>query len=125
MKLSFNLIIICHGRSVWMNVDELSLTVTDGCLLDEKAGSFFRTPCVLVPLQEIFLYFLRNLSVFRSLLLFTPVVFIKKTTKNQKTSTAVLIEILYILKSILFIPQPPVFEANLYISFVFACHFSW
>ena len=59
------------------NVDEChkTLTVTDDFLfrdpLDRKYGAFLRIPC-LVPLQKMFLYFLRNLSVFRLVLLFIP-----------------------------------------------------
>lgn len=57
---------------MWINVEEVSLTVIDGFLLrdllDRKYGTFLGTPCALAPLRKIFLWVIRNLCVFRSVL---------------------------------------------------------
>ena len=68
MKFAFNLIIVCHVLSMWINVEKLSLTVTDGFflrdLLDRKYGTFLGTPCALAKdLQKVFLGVIRNLCV--------------------------------------------------------------
>lgn len=84
---------------MWINVENVSLTVIDGFLLgdllDRNYGTFLGTPCALAPLRKVFLCVIRNLSVFRSVLWFTP------DSSNQKSFIAFLIEIFYILKSII------------------------